>query len=199
MNTGSSPRVWGQVPLLEWKYNLKRIIPTRVGTSSVYRCRNGIFGDHPHACGDKLIPARRNVALKGSSPRVWGQVIDDTSLPLNLRIIPTRVGTRFVLVLYSPFGRDHPHACGDKHCLLLSQRREGGSSPRVWGQDFLMPYVLTLPRIIPTRVGTRCHYSRLSKSRRDHPHACGDKRLLVRSFRPTRGSSPRVWGQVYPA
>ncbi len=32
---------------------------------------------------------------------------------------------------------------------------------------------------------------------RDHPHAYGDKRLLTDSLPREKGSSPRVWGQVY--
>ena len=46
------------------------------------------------------------------------------------------------------------------------------------------------------RVGTRFCQAHWIFLRRDHPHACGDKRpcLLQRDFRA--GSSPCVWGQV---
>ena len=33
---------------------------------------------------------------------------------------------------------------------------------------------------------------------RDHPHACGDKNAYCLIYRPSNGSSPRVWGQELP-
>ena len=72
-----------------------------------------------------------------------------------------------------------------------------GSSPRVWGQDYSKPGKPPNPGIIPTRVGTSSYLYLFGVRERDHPHACGDKRLLVRSDFLSLGSSPRVWGQVY--
>ena len=51
-------------------------------------------------------------------------------------------------------------------------------------------------RIIPTRVGTRIGENCVVIGNKDHPHACGDKSIKVLRFWKTRGSSPRVWGQV---
>ena len=49
--------------------------------------------DHPHAYGDKLVLVAEVFVIRGSSPRVWGQVCK-TSAKLNeVRIIPTRMGT----------------------------------------------------------------------------------------------------------
>ena len=50
--------------------------------------------DHPHACGDKLILISDFSRVPGSSPRVWGQGKKRIIVPSELRIIPTRVGTR---------------------------------------------------------------------------------------------------------
>ena len=53
INTGSSPRVWGQV-FLQLPMILKpHIIPTRVGTSIHQDEATPHLQDHPHACGDK--------------------------------------------------------------------------------------------------------------------------------------------------
>ncbi len=93
---GSSPRVWGQVPLLEWKYNLKRIIPTRVGTSCPIISFSTVPKDHPHACGDKSLSAEINRSARGSSPRVWGQEIKSIVEAYAAGIIPTRVGTSHI-------------------------------------------------------------------------------------------------------
>ena len=69
------------------------------------------------------------------------------------------------------------------------------SSPRVWGQDRCAISCINVPRIIPTRMGTRqCIFPRKYKGG-DHPHAYGDKRLFGGNKHGRLGSSPRVWGQ----
>ena len=96
VNTGSSPRVWGQAILLHALRPLPGIIPTRVGTRTP-KHRSILFQrDHPHACGDKKNSAEGFELSEGSSPRVWGQVPVQTLKSLKTGIIPTRVGTRSV-------------------------------------------------------------------------------------------------------
>ena len=92
---GSSPRVWGQGLHSLQMTKLCRIIPTRVGTSWLCRGVPLDSEDHPHACGDKRNRQSENPGLKGSSPRVWGQVGSIQICPVPNRIIPTRVGTSF--------------------------------------------------------------------------------------------------------
>ena len=71
---GSSPRVWGQASLTDFKVGLERIIPTRMGTRRRNSARILMKRDHPHAYGDKCIPKIKDLIPTGSSPRVWGQV-----------------------------------------------------------------------------------------------------------------------------
>ena len=70
----SSPRVWGQGQKSTSSHRRRRIIPTRVGTSSPFSERIIFVKDHPHACGDK----------EANFPDMYDEH----------RIIPTRVGTR---------------------------------------------------------------------------------------------------------
>ena len=131
----------------------------------------------------------------GSSPRVWGQ---DLHLVARLdvqRIIPTRVGTRFQHCRSQTDNKDHPHACGDKIGSSGHFPPTYGSSPRVWGQGGKFYRSCCITRIIPTRVGTRSMFGTQALKSWDHPHACGDKGTLCLLLTPTRGSSPRVWGQ----
>ena len=111
---GSSPRVWGQGVGGYMRVVNYRIIPTRVGTRVYERNITTAGQDHPHACGDKNFAEVSRSPRKGSSPRVWGQGGILAKSLVNVRIIPTRVGTSYGdIVLYSlPW--DHPHACGDK-------------------------------------------------------------------------------------
>ncbi len=107
---------------------------------------------------------------------MWGQVFRGLVLQESTRIIPTRVGTSKYPPSLSVTVGDHPHACGDKDANTI---RSIGNV-----------------RIIPTRVGTSYRKMCCETSYRDHPHACGDKSLSAKLLTPTRGSSPRVWGQV---
>ena len=119
---------------------------------------------------------------RGSSPRVWGQVCRVQSIARFFGIIPTRVGTRFLLNFMLSQDKDHPHACGDKIISATVRRNSVGSSPRVWGQG-LTPHTLgSVVPIIPTRVGTRLLLSFLSSSGTYHPHACGDKACRLSVF-----------------
>ena len=56
---------------------------------------------------------------------------------------------------------------------------------------------ICIERIIPTRVGTRLPTVVFKPCVRNHPHACGDKALLLCVLLLGSGSSPRVWGQAH--
>ena len=111
---GSSPRVWGQARMVKAREYEVRIIPTRVGTSQRNLLNAAHTLDHPHACGDKINFVVAPVSSVGSSPRVWGQGSPLYFVVNGGRIIPTRVGTRWIAVIKQAVNEDHPHACGDK-------------------------------------------------------------------------------------
>ena len=46
------------------------------------------------------------------------------------------------------------------------------------------------------RVGTSTSLHSFIRAIKDHPHACGDKRLIILNGAMARGSSPCVWGQA---
>ena len=71
--------------------------------------------------------------------------------------------------------RDHPHAYGDKLASAFNMDKVEGSSPRVWGQGFVILGYKGIDRIIPTRMGTRNLIKTNHRILRDHPHAYGDK------------------------
>ena len=173
--TGSSPRVWGQALRVHHRRIQAGIIPTRVGTSNIYISFRHKPQDHPHACGDKASKLCVKQRFRGSSPRVWGQVVLYHKGYQVSGIIPTRVGTSFSRCTATQSMRDHPHACGDKKYPLAQRLSLQGSSPRVWGQESTMYVMLFRQGIIPTRVGTRWRTSASALCAWDHPHACGDK------------------------
>ena len=85
-----------------------------MGTSEQVVTMDGETQDHPHACGDKTDRPLIRTSREGSSPRVWGQALQLLDRHGEVRIIPTRVGTRIQLSAKVESTKDHPHACGDK-------------------------------------------------------------------------------------
>ena len=73
----------------------------RVGTRIACEKINKMFGDHPHACGDKVALTARTAFVSGSSPCVWGQVYRESATFGVQRIIPMRVGTRSISLILS--------------------------------------------------------------------------------------------------
>ena len=188
--------MWGQGFSSFSIFSERRIIPTRMGTSSSEMYGYGSLEDHPHAYGDKNQVQRNGLQYIGSSPRVWGQVQVRCTDMGHLRIIPTRMGTSKNRSNENSQRQDHPHAYGDK-CLRLSvNARTAGSSPRVWGQAKTEAMKILKDRIIPTRMGTSSSGSILLRQLEDHPHAYGDKICRLSTANSRKGSSPRVWGQV---
>ena len=106
-----------------------------------------------------------------------------------------RVGTRIGDKVKMKQGADHPHACGDKTSGYFPSVTGVGSSPCVWGQDYVGDLDTSAKRIIPMRVGTSIFQRLFFSFAEDHPHACGDKLSLTLFLRQWKGSSPCVWGQ----
>ena len=83
--------------------------------------------DHPHACGDKAAVKLFKLVRDVSSPRVWGQGLSALGFRLFLGIIPTRVGTSFLVERVESLEKNHPHACGDKLYHRIFDLSRGGS------------------------------------------------------------------------
>ena len=64
------------------------------------------------------------------------------------------MGTRKAITPKSLARLDHPHAYGDKNKFMSKWISYVGSSPRVWGQEYLAEPNRLFARIIPTRMGT---------------------------------------------
>ena len=93
-----------------------------------------------------------------------------------------RMGTRTLYLSADVVIKDHPHAYGDKYNVGGTTPSKKGSSPRVWGQVLKKYSDAIINRIIPTRMGTRGHWSKMPKTVEDHPHAYGDKSVRVLYF-----------------
>ena len=81
---GPSPRGWGAPRSVPLSITQPRTIPTRVGSTIIKKCVQGLGTDHPHAGGEHCIkfhPGTRNI---GPSPRGWGALWIDRDLRRHL-------------------------------------------------------------------------------------------------------------------
>ena len=74
-----------------------------------------------------------------------------------------------------------------------------GSSPRMWGTGHPAGSRFAADRFIPTHVGNGCAPCCPPSNRSVHPHACGERRAVVRFADIDGGSSPRMWGTAVTA
>ena len=92
-NCGPSPRGWGAHARLIYRRDVKRTIPTRVGSTKSSACRPCSKPDHPHAGGEHIILRADALADYGPSPRGWGAPAVKREIVMRERTIPTRVGS----------------------------------------------------------------------------------------------------------
>ena len=151
-----------------------RFIPTHVGNSFRQAIQKMARPVHPHACGE-LSWARLWSGMQfGSSPRMWGTLINHIISYSTFRFIPTHVGNSKLIPISTRCASVHPHACGELRRCFPRSNGVFGSSPRMWGTP-LLPGTVPLPvRFIPTHVGNslslKCSHWRAPV----HPHACGE-------------------------
>ena len=69
-SNGSSPRMWGKLPLPDRDLPSRRFIPTHVGKARPLRPPAAPLSVHPHACGESPC----NVGAEGGFVQCWGPV-----------------------------------------------------------------------------------------------------------------------------
>ncbi|MDB5033320.1 MAG: hypothetical protein JWQ98_561 [Chlorobi bacterium] len=193
-SSGSSPRMWGDQPILLDCWIISRFIPTHVGRSNFVIPQRRSFTVHPHACGEIFWKLITVADTAGSSPRMWGDPTGEGSYQRHVRFIPTHVGRSLAAGTASWSWSVHPHACGEIFGVITPPYSWIGSSPRMWGDPTIGGKEDLRGRFIPTHVGRSCHLDRGAPRPPVHPHACGEIRNSIFSVRVRVGSSPRMWG-----
>ena len=195
---GSSPRPWGTRVEAARVVPVSRFIPTPVGNAPGLWSVIVTRAVHPHARGERSISQPQLKRGHGSSPRPWGTLVVVVVVVLVVRFIPTPVGNAGFVVSVVSVWSVHPHARGERSGAVVSDRYEGGSSPRPWGTLHITTPTETRSRFIPTPVGNARSGCGRCVGRTVHPHARGERR--VRGFGGIRlvGSSPRPWGTRIP-
>ena len=193
---GLSPRTWGNRPLCEGRRGDGGSIPTHVGKPRMHlRASAGIWV-YPHARGETLMRLCANSAVKGLSPRTWGNLRGRTRCGLWRGSIPTHVGKPSGKVSQALSLKVYPHARGETRSHSGNSPVIQGLSPRTWGNR--LPFQLTkaFSGSIPTHVGKPLLETVQRRRRWVYPHARGET-LTGAFFRwPVLGLSPRTWGNL---
>ncbi len=174
LENGSSPRMWGTLPLVHRAPGGRRFIPTHVGNTGSISSADTRVTVHPHACGEHSWDDCIGASLAGSSPRMWGTLRPVHVSRLALRFIPTHVGNTGDGGRGDQSSPVHPHACGEHDEILASVMIASGSSPRMWGTLYDCRITGPIRRFIPTHVGNTLAPSRRLRAWPVHPHACGE-------------------------
>ena len=91
---GSPPRMRGEACLACLRGHVVRITPAHAGRSSAKRAFLQLIQDHPRACGEKAKAKALRHLLRGSPPRMRGEVLGTSFLYAVVRITPAHAGRR---------------------------------------------------------------------------------------------------------
>ena len=150
---------------------------------------------HPHACGENnpLLEAWDKRA--GTSPRMWGKLVQSYFGIRDLRYIPTHVGKTIRYIIGKEIQPVHPHACGENDVTVTEGELNVGTSPRMWGKPSSLPGPHMPDRYIPTHVGKTFGKAHRKIYPPVHPHACGENGISLEILSLDIGTSPRMWGK----
>jgi hypothetical protein len=129
---------------------------------------------HPHACGEHCVNLAGTSYPHGSSPRMWGTLLNYTVVSGDWRFIPTHVGNTAHATRAARRLSVHPHACGEHRAAIACPRISVGSSPRMWGTPYCYDGNVADRRFIPTHVGNTLAGATGNTDSTVHPHACGE-------------------------
>ncbi len=151
--------------------------------------------DHPRACGANGARQCVTLSICGSSPRMRGKLtklLKDSGLE---RIIPAHAGQTDGGYARSVAAADHPRACGANAIADEWDTAAAGSSPRMRGKRWRTPDLGRRWRIIPAHAGQTGAAIIPTRTRTDHPRACGANPCGPTMSDHVYGSSPRMRGK----
>ena len=146
-------------------------------------------------CGEKTKLDKRNVATKGSPPRMRGKVRAKLAFARYSGITPAYAGKRTTKPWHECVRWDHPRVCGEKEQREKSSLCQKGSPPRMRGKVRAKLAFARYSGITPAYAGKSQTYCFRSFLPGDHPRVCGEKGSLTRVCLVELGSPPRMRGK----
>ena len=155
-----------------------RNIPAHAGKTAEVCASVPGQAEHPRACGENLVLWDEEEGDCGTSPRMRGKL--DVLVPWwrDARNIPAHAG-KTLLANYddSDLG-EHPRACGENGAPKSLEVTHMGTSPRMRGKPVDPRDAPTGFRNIPAHAGKTAPRPQASRSKQEHPRACGENEIL---------------------
>ena len=126
-------------------------------------------------CGEKFIMLLLMCAIRGSPPRVRGEVSEEVFYKAQERITPACAGRSAAAGSATAAAGDHPRVCGEKSMSVSLMIFLLGSPPRVRGEAVDQRGQPHMRRITPACAGRSRETFLESYNPKDHPRVCGEK------------------------
>ena len=146
-------------------------------------------------CGENFQTLPKMSLTAGSSPRVRGKRVCNSSFTLSPRLIPACAGKTWNGWKASPTCPAHPRVCGENLAPAVAAFGFAGSSPRVRGKHSYMSTCSADRGLIPACAGKTFRRQLHRRSGAAHPRVCGENPKPGRHSTGLAGSSPRVRGK----
>ena len=146
--------MWDQLDLLRSDINPNRIIPTYVGSTTTADGYELHSSNHSHVCGINSIVVLVTLSSGESFPRMWDQLFTRSCDCVDVRIIPTYVGSTTAFRSADRDRSNHSHVCGINIKITSITPMLLESFPRMWDQRRRERMGAVICRIIPTYVGS---------------------------------------------
>ena len=128
-------------------------------------------------------------------PRAWGRLSTLCHPGRGQGNTPTSVGKTRASPSCGRGGRKHPHERGEDRQPCCPVWIWTETPPRAWGRPAIYIMGASVLRNTPTSVGKTAISSRISATRRKHPHERGEDAISNISKRPSSETPPRAWGR----
>ena len=191
---GSIPARAGEPLGIRSLKSLGGVYPARAGEPFRPRPTAIAWGVYPRACGGTIPPCPAQGRCSGLSPRVRGNHVASRSSAGMGGSIPARAGEPRQPFRAGLWHRVYPRACGGTNDVFRAGRADGGLSPRVRGNPFLVARRDRPRGSIPARAGEPCAHDGTISSSGVYPRACGGTLPASLFVEPHLGLSPRVRG-----
>ena len=149
---------------------------------------------HPRACGEQGSASVGPLFGLGSSPRLRGTEFKRSRDEHQVRFIPAPAGNSLVIGTHFASHAVHPRACGEQLSGVKPVANPAGSSPRLRGTECDNRHPCSIGRFIPAPAGNRPRPDPPPARPPVHPRACGEQKLVLKTGKIDRGSSPRLRG-----
>ena len=112
---GTSPRMRGKPLPPRGAVFHARNIPAYAGKTTKLPAGIAFAAEHPRVCGENLLGSNRVINGGGTSPRMRGKQIPETTIPEPFRNIPAYAGKTRPKRSRGKWTSEHPRVCGENH------------------------------------------------------------------------------------